>query len=478
MNTLVLSFYLNILLIVLPILLLVVLLKPKSGYSNINVPPGTTGWPMVGETIRFVLSGPQRFIDERRKKYCDDVFQTSLFGQQMAVFCGAQGNKFVYTKLFTPWWPVTVKKVLFFPEYADSSVNEVSAVMHSFVHEILKPEALKQYIPVMDAMAGEHVESEWDGNDVVKVHPLAKKYTFDLAFRLFINVVDAEHIRRLFKNFALVVTGLFSVPINLPGTSFHKGVKGGKLVREELLQIISNRRKEMMDKKETTALSTDFLSRLLLVKDENGKFMSDKEISNNIIGLLVASYETTSTAVTFMLKYLAELPHIYDEVYKELMEIAQSKREGELLKWEDIQKMRYTWNVVCESLRLTPPGHGGFREAVTDVSFAGFTIPKGWKASWTVHTTHKNPECFPNPERFDPSRFEGKGPAPYTFVPFGGGPRMCPGKEYARLEILVFIYNIVTRYKLERVNPDEKIIFHVIPVPKEGLPLRIIPHAK
>ncbi|KAL1831064.1 hypothetical protein ACET3Z_000715 [Daucus carota] len=427
--------------------------------------------------MRFVLSGPQRFIRERRRKYSNDVFRTSLFGQKMAVFCGAQGNKFVYTKLFTPWWPESVSRVMFFPEYTDTPVNEVSAVMHSFVHEILKPDALKQYVPVMDAMAREHIESEWDGKGVVKVHPLAKKYTFDLAFRLFINVVDVEHVTRLFNHFRLITTGLFAVPINLPGTAFSKGVKGGKMIREELLKIISNRRKEMMERRENTPSSTDFLSRLLLVKDENGKYLSDKEISNNIIGLLVASYETTSTAVTFMLKYLAELPHIYDEVYKELMEISQSKKEGELLMWDDIQKMRYTWNVVCESLRLTPPGHGGFREAVSDVTFAGFTIPKGWKASWTVHTTHKDPECFRDPEKFDPSRFEGKGPAPYTFVPFGGGPRMCPGKEYARLEILVFIYNIVTRYKLERINPKEKIIFHVIPVPTEGLPLRIIPHS-
>lgn len=95
---------------------------------------------------------------------------------------------------------------------------------------------------------------------------------------------------------------------------------------------------------------------------------------------------------------------------------------------------------------------------------------------WTVHTTHKNPKYFADPETFDPSRFEGKGPAPLTYVPFGGGSRMCPGKEYARLEILVFLHNIVTKFKLEKVNPREKIVQYFLSVPMEGLPVRLIPH--
>ncbi|KAL8123297.1 beta-amyrin 6-beta-monooxygenase-like isoform X2 [Apium graveolens] len=446
-------------LFVLPISIFLVLRKSKNGSSNIKVPPGSCGWPVVGESFKYVSLGTQQFMGERRSKYSTDVFRTSIFGQKMAVFCGAQGNKFVFTKLLTSWWPVTVKKILFSPEFSHIPVDEASAAMHRFVHEILKPEALKNYIPVMDAMAREHVESKWDGNDVVMVHPLSKEYTFNLAYRLFVNVIDdIDHVRRIYKHFAFVTSGMFSVPINLPGTAYSRGIKGGELIREEIVKIITRRREEM-EKKETTLSYTDCLSRILLVTDGNGKFMSEEEMSNYIIALLIGSYESTSTAVSFVLKYLAELPHIYDEIYKELMEIAESKGEGEMLKWEDIQKMRCSWNVVCETLRLTPPVQGGFREA-----------------SWTAYTTHKDPECFPDPEKFDPSRFEGNGPAPYTFVPFGGGPRMCCGKEYARLEVLVFIYNIVTRFKLQIINPQEKIAFHSFPIPMEGLPLRIIRH--
>ncbi|KAI6706679.1 hypothetical protein NL676_009641 [Syzygium grande] len=197
------------------------------------------------------------------------------------------------------------------------------------------------------------------------------------------------------------------------------------------------------------------------------------DVSNKIIGLLIASHDTTSTSITVIVNYLASLPQIYEKVYKEQMEIAKSKAPGELLNWDDIQKMKYSWNVACESMRLTPPARGAFREAITDFTFAGYTIPKGWKMFWTVYTTHKNPKYFPEPEKFDPSRFEGNGPAPFTYVPFGGGPHMCPGKEYARLEILIFIHNLVTKFKLEKVIPDEKFIYNPSPVPANGLLIRL-----
>lgn len=94
---------------------------------------------------------------------------------------------------------------------------------------------------------------------------------------------------------------------------------------------------------------------------------------------------------------------------------------------------------------------------------------------WSALSTHKNPEVFPEPQKLDPSRFDGKGPAPYTFVPFGGGPRMCPGREYARLEILVFMHHLVIKYKWEKVIPNEQIIVNPMPKLAKGLPLRLYP---
>ncbi|KAI3525047.1 hypothetical protein L1887_03718 [Cichorium endivia] len=451
----------------------------KKTSSNPETPPGSSGWPIVGENISMGFSGPPKFIQQRMKKFSKDVFQTSLLGEKMAFLCGPQGNKFVFTnenKLLTSWWPKSVTKVLLFTEVIEQDQKVVAPLLANSVHDILKPEALKKYIAVMDNIARQHMETDWAPYEEVKVHPLSQQYTFALSCKLFMDEDDDEKVTKVLDNFRIVTNGMISAPIDFPGTAYNRAIKGGKLLRDGLMKIIATRRKELMESKEI--VRRDVLSQMLLVRKEDGRLMSEKEISNNIIGLLVASYETSSVAITFILKHLAEHPNIYNEVYREQMEIAKSKQPGELLTWEDIEKMKYSWNVARESIRLAPPAQGAFREALTDFNFAGFKIPKGWKIFWNVNTTHNDPKYFPNPEKFDPSRFEGSGPAPYSFVPFGGGPRMCPGKEYARLEILIFMHNFVKNFKLEKLILNEKIVYLSTPVPAKGLPVRLYPHSK
>ncbi|KAG6431598.1 hypothetical protein SASPL_109677 [Salvia splendens] len=445
-----------------------------------GLPPGRTGWPVIGESLEFLSTGwkghPEKFIFDRIARYSSSVFRTHLLGERAAVFCGASGNKFLFSnenKLVRAWWPASVDKV--FPSSSSSSSSQEEAIkMRRMLPGFFKPEALQRYVGIMDHIARRHFADGWEGRKEVVVFPLTKSYTFWLACRLFVSVEDPAHVDRLGGPFEKLASGLISVPVDLPGTPFNKAIKASNFIRNELLAIIKQRKVDLSDG--LASPTQDILSHMLLTSDESGKFMHELDIADKILGLLIGGHDTASSACAFVVKYLAELPEIYEGVYKEQVEIANSKKEGETLNWDDIQKMKYSWNVACEVLRLAPPLQGAFREAMSDFMYNGFTIPKGWKIYWSANSTHINPECFPNPKKFDPSRYEGAGPAPYTFVPFGGGPRMCPGKEYARLEILVFMHHLVRRFRWEKIIPDEKIVVNPMPIPAKGLPIRLYPH--
>ncbi|XP_050212196.1 beta-amyrin 28-monooxygenase-like [Mercurialis annua] len=443
---------------------------------NVKLPPGKTGYPYIGESLEFLSTGrkgqPEKFILDRMQKFSPQIFRTSILGEQTAVVCGAQGNKFLFSnenKLVTAWWPKSILRL--FPSSSQSTVLAEGMRMRKMLPHFLKPEALMRYIGVMDSMAQIHFQDSWEKEKQVSVYPLAKMYTFTVACKVFLSMDDSKEVAKFAVPFNDMASGIISIPINFPGTTFNRGLKASKIIRDDMLRMIAKRRKELAENKADPM--QDILSHMLVATDEEGQRLGEVGIADKIISLLIGGHDTASATITFIVKFLAELPHIYDKVVEEQMEIAKSKAEGELLNWEDIQKMKYSWHVAAEVMRLAPPLQGSFREALHDFNYAGYTIPKGWKLYWSAHSTHKMPEYFPDPEKFDPSRFEGLGPAPYTYVPFGGGPRMCPGKEYARLEILVFMHNIVKRFKWEKVIPDENIIVNPMPIPAKGLPVRL-----
>ncbi|KAK9741591.1 hypothetical protein RND81_03G115800 [Saponaria officinalis] len=460
--------------------------------DDINLPPGRMGWPFIGESYDYFVAGkngkPESFIFDRLMKFAsgnlNGQFKTNLFGNKTVVVAGAPANKFLFLndkKLVTMWWPPSIDKT--FPSSGQLSANEESLVLRKFFPTFLtRREALQRYIPIMDNCTRRHFATgAWGPSGRIEAFNAAKEYTFWVACRVFMSVdaqEDPATVDSLFKHFNLLKAGIYSLHIDLPWTSFGRAIKASREIRSVIEQIAKKRRVELAEGKAHP--TQDILSHMIqtpicTAEEKKGEatYFSDADIGTKILGLLVGSHDTSSTVITYFLKYMAENPHVHEAVYQEQMEIAKGKEEGELLNWEDMQRMKYSWCTACEVMRLTPPALGGFRNAITDFTHNGYLIPKGWKIYWSALSTHLSPEYFPEPKKFDPKRFEGNGPPPYSFVPFGGGQRICPGQEYARLQVLTFVHHIVTKFNWQKLVPNEKTIVTHMPYPENNLPLHM-----
>lgn len=167
---------------------------------------------------------------------------------------------------------------------------------------------------IMDGIAQKHLNTDWENKKVVEVFPLSKLYTFWLACRLFISVEDPKRVAEFLEPFELLAAGMFSIPIDLPGTPLNRAVKASNLIRKQLLTIIKQRKLDLADNRASP--TQDILSHMLLTPDEDGRFMKEMDIADKILGLLVGGHDTASATITFIIKYLAELPEVYEKVYQ------------------------------------------------------------------------------------------------------------------------------------------------------------------
>lgn len=320
-------FFLGFLLFIL-LSLQIVFYKNKSIFFSANLPPGRTGWPLLGETLEFLSTGwrghPEKFVYDRMVKYSQECFKTNILGEPVAIVCGATGNKFLFSnenKLVTAWWPDSVNKV--FPTSLQTNSKEEAKKMRKLLPQFLKAEALQRYIGIMDTFAQRHFANEWENQKEICVFPLAKRYTFWLACRLFLSVEDPDHIARFAGPFHLLAAGIISIPIDFPGTPFNKAIKAAELIRKELKLIIKQRKIDLAEKKATP--TQDILSHMLTITNENGQNMTEMDIADKILGLLIGGHDTASVVITFIVKYLAEFPHIYNAVYKGMYYIVINK---------------------------------------------------------------------------------------------------------------------------------------------------------
>lgn len=141
-----------------------------------------------------------------------------------------------------------------------------------------------------------------------------RRYTFWVAARLFMHLDEPSEIRKLEDPFNCLASGIISMPIDLPGTPFNRAIKASSFIRKELLKIIKQRKIDLAEGKASP--TQDILSHMLLTCTDDGGYMNELDIADKILGLLIGGHDTASATCTFIIKYLAELPHIYEGVYK------------------------------------------------------------------------------------------------------------------------------------------------------------------
>ncbi len=434
--------------------------------TELSLPPGSLGLPAIGETLDFFKDG--QFGNKRHKKY-GPVFKTSLFGKPTIFLKGAEANQFILThenQYFEVQWPPSLKALLGY------SLSLQIGAMHQSRRKILAqafmPRALSSYIDGLQHIT-EAYTKHWAEQKTLTWYPELRRYTLDVACKLLIGVDDGANTP-LGDYFETWSGGLFSIPLNLPWTTFGRAKRCRKLLLKEIESIIRSRQQMQQAQALQAHLpqaQDDALGLLLQAEDENGARLTVDELKDQILLLLFAGHETLTSGLATFCQQVAQHPEILERLRTE------QQRSPQAITLETLKEMTYLEQVLKEVLRLTPPVGGVFRKVLQDCTYGGYRLPQNWSVLCQIGSTHSSPDHYPDPDVFDPDRFSPERQekqAKYSYIPFGGGVRECLGKEFARLEMKLFASHLLRHYQWDLLpNQDLTLLTIPTPIPRDGL---------
>jgi cytochrome P450 len=279
----------------------------------------------------------------------------------------------------------------------------------------------------------------------------------------------AEHFERALEFYGIDYALRF---LRGPGSPWRKLVASRDVLDGVVYGEIARRRAE------EDPDGRDILSLLLSARGEGGEAFNDQEVRDQVMTLMFAGHDTSTSTLTFMMHELARHP----DVAERLREESDRVLGGEPPTVEQLEReMPYLDMVLDEVLRLYPPAWIGPRRAVREFEFGGHTVPKGAYVNYCSWASHRLPEVFPDPEAFIPERFtrERKAALPRgAYVPFGGGSRICIGKRFGQTEVKLVATLLLQRLRLDAL-PGRTMTVRQMPTlsPKGGLKMRVLPRA-
>lgn len=242
----------------------------------------------------------------------------------------------------------------------------------------------------------------------------------------------------------------FVFPLWVP-TSDNKQFKHSKGILDSVItRIISTRRSD-------SEMHQDLLGLLMAAKDEeSGLGMSDEQLKDEVLTLLVAGHDTVAASLAWTWILLSQNPKVRSQLHDEL----KSVLDGRSPELADSACLVYTRMIFDEALRLFPPAWGQPRQSIEEDVIDGYFLPKNAFVSLNQYTTHRHPEFWERPEEFDPERFTPdkiKSRPKFSYFPFGGGARVCIGQNLALLEAQLAIATIAQRYQIDLL-PGQNIV--------------------
>ena len=216
-------------------------------------------------------------------------------------------------------------------------------------------------------------------------------------------------------------------------------------------------------------LGDDLLSRLVRSPE-----MDDDLIRDQMLTLLIAGHDTSTALLAWTLYMLGTHPDVAERVYDEVERVLGDDPPT----LENIGHLDYLGQVLNETMRLYPPIHVGNRIAATELTYRGYKIAPGDRVMVSIYLTHRDKNHWPDPERFDPDRFSqanNRKQSPYTFLPFGGGPRNCIGAAFAQVEGKVVISRLIQQYRITLADPNVHPHMGATLEPRPGVMMNVAP---
>lgn len=268
-----------------------------------------------------------------------------------------------------------------------------------------------------------------------------------------------------------IITNPLSLPLWTPLPKYRRFKSALRVLDEFVYGAITAKRREGASDNQS-----DLLSMLLSARDEQtGEGMSDLQLRDEAVTILIAGHETTANALTWAVWLLGEHPQVQDQLFAEVNSVLGDRTAS----FEDMPNLKFTRAVVEESMRLYPPAWMIGRHAVKDDIVGPYQIRAGEFALVSPYMTHRHPRLWDNPTKFDPTRFlDGRSERvpKFSYIPFGGGMRFCIGANFAMMQAVLMLATMIQRVQFDRVAEQKVEPYAMITLrPKNGIQVHVSP---